>query len=499
MERRTALLVLIILTFGLRLAFSLSTPGYSTDESYFYLRQADSIAHTGHALWYDELSYGGRGYVFIPIFSYLLAPFINSEMLTKVLLAVLAMTSVVLVYLISERITRNTTASLFGALAAAIMPITYAHTLNDLTPLALFAPLMLWLLYSFLRSGNAKWTINYLLALAILILLDPLIIVFALGLSIYLIILYFERLDQSQKEVELTLFTLFFVIWMLFVVYKEVFALHGSAVIWKNTPLALLAEQFQELTIGRLIYGIGVIPFLFGLGTLYAHLFEQKHRAAYLIIGQVIAFTVLLWLRLLAISDGLVILGLLLAILFSRAYQLFGDYLLSTKFARYRQAILTITVILLITTSGVSAVASAFVQLQETPTSHEREALSALRALQPANATVLAYVEEAHIVSALTGHPTVLDSKFLGIPNSERIYEDHKRMFSTGLEIDAVELFDKYHVRYVYFSPTVRETLGIEELRYLSNEQCFSTVFDNDVVQIIEKNPLCKVRIIETT
>ena len=57
------ILVLMFLgVFSMRLYFSFQSQGFSDDNSYFVLRQAEHIQHYGVPDYQDELSYGGRTY-----------------------------------------------------------------------------------------------------------------------------------------------------------------------------------------------------------------------------------------------------------------------------------------------------------------------------------------------------------------------------------------------------------------------------------------------------
>ena len=75
MKREHIILIIIfILTLSFRLYFAFQNPNFDY-ESYFSVRQVNQIIKTGLPLFRDSLSYGGRTFLFIPVFHYILAIF----------------------------------------------------------------------------------------------------------------------------------------------------------------------------------------------------------------------------------------------------------------------------------------------------------------------------------------------------------------------------------------------------------------------------------------
>ena len=118
--RKTYLILLLIFLFvlGTRLYYSYSTPYLSSDESYFNLKQIESIRDTGKPLIHDPLSYSGRTYIFLPGFHYLLA-FLSYifplGFVVKFFPNLFAASLVLLSFLIAKKITKKDNAALFTA------------------------------------------------------------------------------------------------------------------------------------------------------------------------------------------------------------------------------------------------------------------------------------------------------------------------------------------------------------------------------------------------
>lgn len=497
-KKHLVLLAIFLIVLSVRLYFAFSTPFFSSGESYFHIRQIESIRVDGSLIIDDPLSYSGRTQLFLPVFDYLISIFGFSDIALKIFLNIFAASLVLFVYLLSARLTKSPKYALYGAAVSGFIPIYFARTINEISSLSIFLPLLFLLIHAFLSVENKRWTSAYLVLLVLLTFLDPLMIVFAFGLALYFVILYIERVKQSKIELELSFFTVFFIVWVLFLVYRDAFILHESAIIWKNIPSEILARYFQDITIGKLVYSVGFIPFVFSLGVIYKYLFEEKNRIIHLFSGLTIAVIILLWFRLLDITDGLIILGCIFSVLFAKGYQVVHEYLDTTKIRDKAWVVSALILTFILITSVFSSFASAAVHISDTISEEEYEALLFLKDRSDREAVVLAHFDEGHYINAIAQRKNIIDDHFLLIPDITEVYLDHNRMFTTSLEIDAVELMVKYNITHIYFSNRTKTLLDKNELRYISNKACFTEVFDNGVVQIIEKNPECRVRIIET-
>src|SRR3989344_1259024 len=97
------LVVLFIVVFGIRIALSLQTETFSGSEAYFTMRQIDAIKEQGLPLYNDPLSFGGREYLFLPLFYYLTTFFsvlFSPWIVGKVLLNLIAASLLIFIYLI---------------------------------------------------------------------------------------------------------------------------------------------------------------------------------------------------------------------------------------------------------------------------------------------------------------------------------------------------------------------------------------------------------------
>ena len=111
------LLIIFLVTFVFRTYFAFQTPEFSYN-SYFSLRQIEHIEETGFPLFHDDLSFGGRTFLFPPLFLYVLSFFsliFNASFIAKVIPNLLASLIIFPIYLSAQHITKKRIISLMGA------------------------------------------------------------------------------------------------------------------------------------------------------------------------------------------------------------------------------------------------------------------------------------------------------------------------------------------------------------------------------------------------
>ena len=98
------LIQIIMIVLAIRLYYSFQTPLFSDGNSFFALRQIESIKQTGMPFFQDTLSQGSRQFLFIPSFHYLFAFFslmLPTALVGKVLSNILAVLLIIIIYLIN--------------------------------------------------------------------------------------------------------------------------------------------------------------------------------------------------------------------------------------------------------------------------------------------------------------------------------------------------------------------------------------------------------------
>ena len=489
------LAVIFAVVLGARLFFAFSTPYLNSDDSFFHFRQAEHISKTGLPLTNDLLSAGGKTIIQSPLFDYVLAIGFALPHSLKILPNILAALLVIPVFLIVLWLTKNTPISLLFAFLSGFVPIFFTKTFNHLTPLALSLPLIFFTVYAFLRVPKKSWTITYLVLLILLSVLHSAVFIFIFGLVIYLIIARLGNVKIRKAETELILFSIFFVLWAQFVLYKKLILFHGPAVIWQNIPTELLSTHFAKLTIFTTIWQVGLATLIVGVYVIYMNLFREKSKEVYVLFGMIASVTILLWFHLIEFIGGLMFLGIVLLLLASKGFAAFVKFLKKTKLAKLKHLIITFVVLIFFFTSFFPTISGAMQELEQAVSEDEMLALKWLNENTPEFSTVVAFWDEGNLITAIAKRKNILDSYFfLQADASERL-SDIKRLYTTSFQTEAVQLMDKYNASYIYLTPTVQRLFQKETLAY-AEPPCFELVYSNSV-KIFKKDLECHMKVVE--
>jgi len=488
MDKHKKILILIfIITLAFRLYFAFQTPNYDYD-AYFNIKQISHITDTGLPLFTDLLSYGGRTLIFSPIFHYLIAVFnflIPSILVFKILPNLFASSLIFIIYLIAKKLTNNINIALLTSFVSAFIPIYITETLNSISAYSLAIPLIFLAIYLIMIIEKKKY-INYLIAIILILpLIHSVAFLLIIGLLFYLLLTKLENLKQNKTEMEVILFSIFLVIWIQFLIFKKAFLLHGPQVIWQNTPPNILSIFF-ETDIFLAIINIGLIPLICGIYIIYKYLLREKNREVYLILGFALSVGLLLLLKLIQLTIGLMFLGIILTLLFAKFYQMFLMRIKRTKFIVYKKQILALFVLLFILTSVVPSYYAAKQKVADVPSVHETEALLWIEENSNKNDVVLGALKQGHIITFISERKNVIDSNFLLAINPSQRQQDVERIFKTQYKTEAVSLLNKYDVKYLLVSPNTKSEFNIEKIKYIDDEECFIPVFHKKDVYVFE-------------
>ena len=489
------LIILFLIVLATRLYLAYSTPVFSSDDSYFHLRQIEHIKETGKPIFHDALSFSGRTNIFSPAFNYfiaLFALFLPTVLAAKLIINIFAVSLIFFVYLIAKKITNNSFVSLFTAFLSGFVPIFFAETVAELNPICIVIPLMFLLIYAFMNIQNQKWLYCYLVLLVVLSLMHPIILLFVLGLIIYLILVLIERLKQNREELEISLFSIFFVLWAQFILYKKLIVFHGPAVIWQNIPSPILNNYFAHITILEAIYNIGIVPLILGLYVIYLFSFKKKNRKICLIIAFAASAGLLLWLRLINVNTGLMMFGIVLVVLFAQWLNDFIYYVRQSRASNFLCLFLVLIFAGLLVLSVYPSIEMAKTSLNKI-TPAEITALEWLEKNTPEDAVIIAAPQEGKLINAVAKRKNVIDTFFLLQADAKQRFNDIERVYSAYLEIEVIEILDKYGADYIYFSDKAKHLSGKDELNFL--DKCFGKVYDEDVA--IYKRIGCELTVIK--
>jgi len=140
-----------------------------------------------------------------------------------------------------------------------------------------------------------------------------------------------------QGEKEIMLFSLFFFLWIQFLLFKNVFLKEGISFIWQNIPSVIRINYFPQLNIQEALFLIGFIPLITGIFFVYTQLLQEKNKNIFLMISIVISSFALTAFRILQFKVAIAFTGLILAIIFAPFYDVLVDYYRKSKFVVFEQ------------------------------------------------------------------------------------------------------------------------------------------------------------------
>ncbi|MEK6939969.1 MAG: hypothetical protein AABX31_04535 [Nanoarchaeota archaeon] len=471
----------------LRLILAFMIPEF-TYESYFHLRQVEHILETGLPFYQDPLSYGGRELAFLPLFHYLAALFsllLPLPLVAKILPNLLTALLVPITYLISKKVTEHETGSSVAAFIAGFLPILY-YT-NGFVVNTLFLPLIFAAIYLYLNIEESakksdpklmKYIYTYTVIFFILCLTSPLAAIMLIGLGIYALLSFMEGKKIYREEVEVMLFSVFLYVWVQFLFFKKSLLQEGISFVWQNIPSIIIAQYFPKFSIGVALVLVSIIPFLAGAIVVYRSLFQLKNQKSFLLISLVIATSALTWLRLIRFRQSLAFFSVVLAILFAAFYQDLERYFLKTKFSHTQKYLLPFTVLVLIFSTVMPALNTAL--LQDVPSTEEVAAFIWIKDNTPPSATVLATLDEGHLVTYYGKRNNLIDDRFMLVDDAETRFQSLTSLFTTKFRTEALELAAQYNIDYFVLTPSAKEKYQLKkELPYVTR-RCFDTVYQNE-------------------
>ena len=462
--------VIFLFVLGFRLWFALQSD--LSPDAYFELRQIEHVEETGLPLIHDDLSYGGRDNVVFPAFYYVLALFARFFTLESIAIIVpnlLASSLVILVYFISYDITKNVEASLFSSFISGFIPLFLESTLNTVSSISLQIPLAFLLIYCFMRL-NSNWSVYIFMTLSfILPILHNSTYMLVLGFLVYMAFSYIENFQFKDKSYEFSLFFLFVSLWLITLVTKKAMVAHGTGVFWQNIPSIILVNYFSDLTLQKVIGGIGILNLLIGVYVLQRYLFNYKNRDVYLLTSFAVSVCVLLAFKLINLVLGLSFLAIILVIFFSMFYDICMDFIKKSHFSTFSK----VFVLLLVLAFAFNSVVPS-ISVSSNLSGVNKDYVAALEwAYQntDSNATILAPLEFGHAVNYIAKRKNVADSQFMLIPLAEQRARDIREFYSSNSGLNKVEIMNFYNAKYA-----VADTLN-----NISDGECFELIYDSKV------------------
>lgn len=476
-KKNYAIIFIFIVVLLFNLFFVFSTPYFSSSESYYNLRNIESVQESFKPVIYDELSYSGKVSLFPPLFYYVIALFFFIPFFLKIVPAVLISLLVFLVYKISKDVFKNETAALFSAFIAGFLPIIYIKTLNQISILSLFVPLMFYALYCFINLDDTKYMKQFIILSFILPLIHPLSFLFAITFILYYILVSVESLTITKIRKEAMLFFIFMTFIIEFLIFKSAFLKLGLNVIWQNIPVDIIFDYFKNFNMLGVLYQVGFLPVIMGItGMVLIFTRYKTNKLAILVSSLVLSSLFLMTLRLVEFEVGALILGVSLAIMSALFIDKAMKYIRLTKFSHFVKYFNVSLFVLIIITLVLPCFFVSQNLIASSISEDEFNVLHYLRDETDEDAVVLSSVEEGDYITGIAKRKNVMDKHFLLVDDINERHRDVKKIYQTSSEVIALKLLNKYNVEYIYISDKTKEIYNTKNLVYLNNENCFRKV-----------------------
>jgi len=454
----TNILLLSIFVLALAIRF---VPLFTHDhpmgvDAYYHFRQAEQFK-TGYDS-FDELSFGGRPYVYQPTFHFFLAAlsimtFLPVETVAPIAVTLLGALTVVVVFFIVRRVFKNDTAALLSAAFLAVTPVfiwkTSSNTLLTAVDMFLLSLAILFLL----KQEKTK----YLIAASVLFLFNPLIGLLAMCLNIA-----YCRPNASHRKIDsvgnIKGWKWIDFAWLLLFIAFIISSLHflpafEKIYISKDLPQDILAAMNENIDISGYLFRVNVFAVGFGIFGLYLARKKVKNMLPLLMV--------------LAVSLASLALGvietdraLVYAVLPLSVFAGFG----ASEVLKRKPQAFGIMLIILAASTLWGFVSLGNLEWSAIPDS-EYAALEWLKNSSSENATILATPIEGHWITYVSRRKNVIDTHLLGATDFTERFDDVMTFYRTDDNGIRDGLIKKYNISYVFYSDRfARSGFSIEKL-----------------------------------
>ncbi|MAG52990.1 MAG: hypothetical protein CMH62_03440 [Nanoarchaeota archaeon] len=470
------LFLIFLIVLGTRLYFAFQTPQFN-DDGYLNYRLVEHISETGKPLFYDQLSYNGRDLLYSPVYHYVLAffdLFLPLDFVLKFLPNFFISLLVFVVFGLTNLLVKDRNLSMFVSLLSGFVPIVFVEALNNISVYSLVLPLVFYLLYLFIKINERKNIGKFALFSFFLAVLHPSAFLLLVSLLFFVILMVSEGIKINKIKNEVLIFSIFLVLFVEFLIYKNAFLIHGFDVIRNNVPTQVLASYFNfsfletVLKVGFLLLIFGFVSIIWG--------WKKKNEEVMLLSSLILSTLLLLWFRLIKAEVGFMFLGIALLIVSGISFKLFLKYIDKTKFSNYKNSITVFSVLVVVLSLVLPSFIDASQNINEvTPTNYEILVLDWIRENSLPDVTILAPLEKGHLITSVAGKRNVIDSSFLLAPDTSERFKDIETIYSTKSEVKALNLIHEHNVDYIFVP--IETELKFGKVKWLDDESCFEGIF----------------------
>ncbi len=472
------LFVVFALVFATRVGFNSYPAHFSDSESYYILRQVDSIKTTGIPIQDDKLSYAGKAAPTLPGYSYLLAgaSLLGDFFAFKILPALLATGLAIAVYFTALEVVRNSTLAAICGFFAGFIPELLRLTTNSLTKHNLTLLLFVLSVYYLIRLEKTKAALPWLILSSMLLtMFSSFAIIFVFVVWVYLGMLKIQGLDIQPKSFEFMLFITFLVL-----------LVNNLAMIQTGiqTGIQGIVASLQGSTVSgyginwvNLLSGINVVVLLLGIwGAYLAMTKETKRREAAMFISIAVAIILMGLFGVLDLSIILSALGVTFSI--TAAYSLESIIEYFSKLRLSGRLLLLGLFLLILAPVALSGVYEGFAKADAGAQASDVAALLWMKNNSGSYSTVLAPVEYGHLITLFAERRDVIDTNQISSKEAEQRLKEVNVVYTTQFETEAMRILDTYNINYILLNPEIASRFRINGLAYANDKDCFDLVYN---------------------
>jgi hypothetical protein len=459
--------VLLITVFTIRLDLSLETTEL-TYESYTTVRAVEHLLETRNVLSEDELSVLSSVKIRSVFFDYFLAFFVLLfEDAFKIVPNLFSTLLILPVYFLTKRLTKKRRIAFLASILTSMSPFVFGTYLNTVSTVPLVSFLILTILA--MLHNTEKYLYPLLICIIILTFLSPLVFVFIFAICSTIALLKLERFSIDKKLQELLLFSSVLGIWFHIIQYKDVLFAGGVRALWRNLPASFSAIYYPQLSALDILYGVGVVSFLFGVLGMNQGLFENRNKQTLPLIGTILSIFILLLFRVLELKIGLFLIAPLLSILAAQSILFTYHYLERTNFPWVRFPLFVAVAILFIFTAILPSLSTAQKQLDSVPSQTD---IRSFRLMQvPEEAVLLTTLRESAAVQYFAEQKTLSDTEFLLFPKGNELVNDIDSIYTSRFVTALVQLSEKWNIQYILFTSDAKKQYARDGLQ-ISDSEC---------------------------
>ncbi|RMF05976.1 hypothetical protein D6764_03455 [Candidatus Woesearchaeota archaeon] len=468
-----------LLSLSIRLIIAYNTP-YFDDSAYFLMRNIESIQKSGVPLFEDSSIVGNRISFFPPFYHYVMAFldfFFPLDFSLRIFPNLFASFIVFVSYFLAFELTSNEKAALVASFASLLSPAYLFETVTSASSLSLAAPMFFLSAYFFIISRkNEKYAGIFLASLVFLIFTSTISLLFALSLLLCLLFLRMSRTKVMRSDVELSVFSVFLVLWLYLLLYKRTLISERVSALFQTLPNAVSAPFLPSLA--EQIFLVGVVPLLAGIYVIHKQSLVERKRGFYLLLS----FVLISWsawkIKVLDSSSALVILSLSFSVLLADYVVLFSSYVAKLRFSPARSIALRSLVLLLFITSVFPGFYFSSLKESHLTSPEVVDALLWLKYSSPSEEKVVAASPlHSSLVSYVSGSKVVLDRNIHGINHPLVRLQDLINLYRSPFKTSVLEITDRYSITHVLLSDKERAYFGISDIAY-SDSRCFKLVYN---------------------